>query len=573
MILSAYNMERRRFLKAAATLALTAALPRRRAFAATKTAAPPPFTFENVVSNSGIQFILDNSTQPQKYQPETMTGGVAVFDYNNDGLLDLYFCNGAHLPDLNKADPKFHNRLYRNNGDGTFTDVTEQAGVAGSRYAIGAATADYDNDGFQDLLITGANGYQLFHNNGNGTFTDVTDRAGLRRVHPELASTFSAAAGWFDYDNDGHLDLIIVNYVKWTIQTEPICMSSGIHAYCSPDSYEGLPNLLFHNNGDGTFTDVSEQSGIFKHVGKGMGVAFADYDNDGFVDMFISNDTFRNFLFHNNGNGTFTEVGLLAGVAYPETGRSVAGMGVDFRDIDNDGLPDIFETAMYNDNFLLFKNIGKGEFDYATPSSGIGAASHHLTAWGTGIFDFDNDGWKDIFTANAAILDNQEEVSHSPYWLPNSVFKNNRNGTFTDVSKLAGSGFAVPAAHRGAAFGDLNNDGRIDIVVNCLNARPEILMNRSSNSNHWLLIDLVGTISNRDGLGARIKLVTTEGVQYNHATTSVGYGSSSDKRVHFGLGAATQIDQIEIKWPSGIQQIVTNVAADRILTVREPPRK
>lgn len=573
MILSAYNMERRRFLKAAATLALTAALPQRRAFAATKTAAPPPFTFENVVSNSGIQFILDNSTQPQKYQPETMTGGVAVFDYNNDGLLDLYFCNGAHLPDLNKADPKFHNRLYRNNGDGTFTDVTEQAGVAGSRYAIGAATADYDNDGFQDLLITGANGYQLFHNNGNGTFTDVTDRAGLRRVHPELASTFSAAAGWFDYDNDGHLDLIIVNYVKWTIQTEPICMSSGIHAYCSPDSYEGLPNLLFHNNGDGTFTDVSEQSGIFKHVGKGMGVAFADYDNDGFVDMFISNDTFRNFLFHNNGNGTFTEVGLLAGVAYPETGRSVAGMGVDFRDIDNDGLPDIFETAMYNDNFLLFKNIGKGEFDYATPSSGIGAASHHLTAWGTGIFDFDNDGWKDIFTANAAILDNQEEVSHSPYWLPNSVFKNNRNGTFTDVSKLAGSGFAVPAAHRGAAFGDLNNDGRIDIVVNCLNARPEILMNRSSNSNHWLLIDLVGTISNRDGLGARIKLVTTEGVQYNHATTSVGYGSSSDKRVHFGLGAATQIDQIEIKWPSGIQQIVTNVAADRILTVREPPRK
>lgn len=531
------------------------------------------FSFENTIGESGIQFILDNGSQPQKYQPETMTGGIAVFDYNNDGLLDLYFCNGAHLPDMNKADSKFQNRLYRNKGDGTFVDVTAQAGVAGARYAIGAATADYDNDGFQDLLVTGANGYQLFHNNGDGTFTDVTTRAGLARAHPELANAFSVAAGWFDYDNDGLLDLIIVNYIKWTAGTEPICASNGIHAYCSPDSYAGLPNLLFHNNGDGTFTDVSEPSGIFKHVGKGMGVAFADYDNDGFVDIFVANDTFRNFLFHNNGNGTFTEVGLLSGVAYPETGRSVAGMGVDFRDIDNDGLPDIFETAMYNDNFLLFKNTGKGEFDYATPSSGIGAATHHLTAWGTGIVDFDNDGWKDIFTANAAILDNSEEVSHTPYRLPNGLFKNNRNDTFTDVSRLAGSSFGVPAPHRGAAFGDLNNDGRVDIVTNCLNARPEILMNCSTNSNHWLLINLVGTISNRDGLGSRIKIVTSEGAQYNHATTSVGYGSSSDKRVHFGLGAAAKIDQIEVKWPSGIKQIVSNVAADQILTLREPSRK
>ncbi|MGA7576109.1 MAG: CRTAC1 family protein [Terriglobales bacterium] len=573
-----WRMRRREFLKSAAALGwMAAGCP---GPALTSLARDPKATiskstiaFENVIGSSRIQFILDNSTQPQKYQPETMAGGVGVLDYNNDGLLDIYFTNGAHLPDLNKTDPKFHNRLYRNNGDGTFTDVTEKAGVAGSRYAIGVAVADYDNDGYQDLLVTGANGYQLFHNNGDGTFTDVTIRAGLTRGHPELANAFSAAAGWFDYDNDGHLDLIIINYFKWSVSTEPTCVSNGVHAYCSPDSYAGLPSLLFHNNGDGTFTDVSETSGIFKHVGKGMGVAFADYDGDGFVDVFVANDTFRNFLFHNNGNGTFTEVGLLSGVAYPENGRSVAGMGVDFRDIDNDGLPDIFETAMYNDNFPFFVNRGKGEFEYATITSNIGLATHHLTAWGTGIFDFDNDGWKDVFTANAAILDNSDAVSHTPYPLPNSLLRNNRDGTFTDVGKAAGPSFGVPAAHRGAAFGDLNNDGRIDIVTNCLNSQPEILINRSANSNHWLLINLVGSVSNRDGLGSRIKVITAEGVQYNHATTSVGYGSSSDKRVHFGLGAATRVDQLEVQWPSGIKQVLHGVAADQILTVREPPRK
>lgn len=553
-----------------ATLGMTAAGVPRLAMRSLAAGARSTIAFENVVRSSGIQFIQDNSSQPQKYQPETMAGGVAMFDYNNDGLLDLYFTNGSRLPDMNKSDPRFHNRLYRNNGDGSFTDVTAQAGVAGLRYSIGVAVADYDNDGYQDLFVTGADGCQLFHNNGDSTFTDVTVHAGLARVHPDLVSSFSPAAGWFDYDNDGHLDLIVINYLRWSASTEPSCMSNGVRAYCSPDSYPGLPNLLFHNNGDGTFTDVSESSGIFKHVGKGMGVAFADYDNDGFLDIFVANDTFRNFLFHNNGNGTFTETGLLSGVAYPENGRGVAGMGVDFRDIDNDGLPDIFETAMYNDNFLLFKNMGKGQFEYATMNSRIGAATRHLTAWGTGIFDFDNDGWKDIFTSNAAILDNSEEVNHTPYFLANSLFANNRDGTFTDVGGSAGPGFGIPAAHRGAAFGDLNNDGRIDIVTNCLNGKPEILMNRSANSSHWLLINLVGSLSNRDGLGSRIKITTKEGVQYNHATTSVGYGSSSDKRVHFGLGAAAKVDEVEVTWLSGIKQKVVNVPADQILTLHEP---
>jgi hypothetical protein len=567
------SSNRREFMKAMAALGISGAAASRLALTSLAASSKSTAGFENIIRSSGIQFILDNSTQPQKYQPETMAGGVAVFDYNNDGLLDLYFTNGSHLPDMDKSDPRFHNRLYRNNGDGTFTDVTAQAGVAGSRYSVGVAVADYDNDGYQDLFVTGANGCQLFHNNGDGTFTDVTAHAGLARVHPDLVNSFSPAAGWFDYDNDGHLDLIVINYLKWSAATEPACVSNGIRAYCSPDSYAGLPNLLFHNNGDGTFTDVSESSGIFKHVGKGMGVAFADYDSDGFVDIFVANDTFRNFLFHNNGNGTFTETGLLSGVAYPENGRSVAGMGVDFRDIDNDGLPDIFETAMYNDNFLLFKNMGKGQFEYATMASRLGVATRHLTAWGTGIFDFDNDGWKDIFTSNAAILDNSEQVNHTPYFLANSLFANNRDGTFTDVAAAAGASFNVPAAHRGAAFGDLNNDGRVDIVTNCLNGKPEILMNRSANSNHWLLLNLVGTVSNRDGLGSRIKVTTKEGVQYNHATTSVGYGSSSDKRVHFGLGAANKVDQLEVTWLSGIKQTVANVAADQILTLREPAAK
>jgi hypothetical protein len=529
--------------------------------------------FENAIRDSGVTFIENNSASPQKYQAETMTGGVGIFDYNNDGLLDLYFANGARLPDMDKSDPKFFNRLYRNNGDGTFTDVTLQAGVQGSHYGMGVAVGDYDNDGHQDLLLTGANGYQLFHNNGNGTFTDVTVAAGLPRVHPDFAKAFSVAAGWFDYDNDGFLDLMVVNYIKWSPETEPACHTNGARGYCNPDVFTGLPNLLFHNNGDGTFTDVSESSGIFKHVGKGMGIAFADYDEDGFLDVFVSNDTFRNFLFHNNGNGTFSEVGILSGVAYPENGKSVAGMGADFRDIDNDGLPDIFETAMFHDNFLLFRNLGKGLFEYASPASRISLATSQLTAWGTGIYDFDNDGWKDIFTSNAAILDNEEEVDRLPYKIPNSLLKNNRDGTFVDVGPLAGKSFNVPAAHRGAAFGDLNNDGRIDIVTNCLNSNPEILMNRTENGHHWLLINLIGTRSNRDGIGARIKLTAGSGVQHNHATTSVGYGSASDKRVHFGLGPSAKADKIEIIWPSGVRQRLTNIAADQVLTVREPQKK
>jgi enediyne biosynthesis protein E4 len=557
---------RREFLRVAAMTSLCRA-------AIGRGLAPPgtaPITFENILPGSGIDFVLNNSASEHRYQAETMAGGVALFDYNNDGLLDIYFTNCAHLPDLDKSSPRFHNRLYRNNGNGTFTDVTESAGMRGNFYSMGVAAADYDNDGYPDLFVAGANGYQLFHNNGNGTFSDVTEKAGLRRSHPDLANVFSVAAGWFDYDNDGFLDLIVINYLKWSPEIDVTCISKGVKAYCSPDNYAGLPNLLFHNNGDGTFTDVSESSGIFRFVGKGMGVAFADYDGDGFTDIFIANDTYRNFLFHNNGNGTFTETGILSGVAYSESGKSVAGMGADFRDINNDGKPDIFMTDMFGEGFLYFRNLGNGIFEDETGPSGIRGLAMRLTGWGTGIFDFDNDSWKDIFTCNAAILDNSEYVDGIPYKMRNTIVRNLGNGKFEDVSGTAGKDFQHAAAHRGAAFGDLNNDGRIDIITNSLGAEPEIFINRTQNGHHWLLVELEGTRSNRDGLGAKIAIIAGGKSQYNHATTSVGYGSSSDRRVHFGLGTESRVETLEVVWPSGARQSFRDVEADQILKIKEP---
>src|SRR5579863_3016517 len=467
----------------------------------------PRIRFENIVAPSGISFVLDNSATPQKHQIETMIAGVAVFDYNNDGLLDIYFVNGAAVPGLDKSSPRYYNRLYRNKGDGTFTDVTDSAGLRGAGYGMGVAVGDYDNDGYEDVFVAGVNRNQLFHNNGDGTFTDVTVKAGLEGVHPRLGKTWSISAGWFDYDNDGYLDLIVVNYVQWSPEHEPACFVEKIRGYCSPAGYEGEPSMLFHNNGDGTFTDVSERSGIGKHVGKGMGVAFADYDGDGFTDVFVSNDTFRNFLFHNNGNGTFSEVAILAGVAYNEDGKSIAGMGADFKDIDNDGRPDIFVVGMIGDTFPLFHNRGK-DFADVTSAWGIAAPTARMTAWGAGIADFDNDGWKDLFAAGSSILDNSEQIEHLPSKLPNKVLRNMGGTRFVDVSDSAGASFSVREAHRGMAYGDLNNDGRIDVVVTIKDGRPELLLNRSAEKNHWLLVKLAGTRSNRDGLGARIKVTS-----------------------------------------------------------------
>lgn len=533
--------------------------------------APPEGTiqFENVIKSSKVKFALKNSISPQRYSFETMVGGVALLDYNNDGLLDIFFSNGAAIPSLEKSDSSYWNRLFRNNGDGTFTDVTEKAGLQGIGYSMGAAAGDYDNDGFVDLYVTGVNRNQLFHNNGDGTFTDVTTKAGVGGVVPKLGKAWAVAAGWIDYNNDGLPDLFVVNYLNYSISTAKLCAQEGHPAYCSPIDFLGTPNILYRNNGDGTFTDVSEQSHISQFVGKGMGVAFADYDNDGFTDIFVSNDTFENYLFHNKGDGTFANVAVGAGVAYNAFGSPIAGMGADFRDIDNDGRPDVFETAMFGEGFPLYKNLGDGQFQDVTAPSGLAAQTSRSTAWGVGVFDFDNDGNKDLFTANADILDNAMQLAHRPFPLPNRVFRNKGNLTFDDVSSKAGASFMIPAPHRGAAFGDLNNDGRVDAVVSVLNGPPEIWMNRTNNQNHWIILKLVGTKSNRDGLGTKVKISTPLGMQYNQATTAGSYNSSNDKRVHFGLGSAAVIDAIELTWPSGIKQVLKNVKADQVLSVTE----
>jgi hypothetical protein len=530
-----------------------------------------PIRFKNIAGPSGVRFVLKNSATPQKYQIEPMVAGVAVFDYNNDGLPDLYFVNGARIPDLEKSGPEYYNRLYRNNGDGTFADVTEQAGVKGEGYSMGVAAGDYDNDGWEDLYVVGVNRNFLFHNNGDGTFADVTVKAGLLGTDPQRGKTWSICAGWFDYDNDGWLDLFMVNYCVWGLDKDPFCGSSraGVRVYCHPSKFDPLPNALYHNNHDGTFTDVSRASGIGQYLGKGMGVAFADYDDDGYTDVFVANDTTRNFLFHNNGNGTFSELGLQTGVAFNGDGAALSYMGADFRDVDNDGRPDLFITAISNETFTYFHNEGGRLFDDLTHSSSLGRLSIFLSGWSNGIYDLNNDGLKDLVSVNSHVNDNIEMEINVPFKQKNAVFAN-AGGRFVDVSPAAGEDFQVASAHRGCAFGDLDNDGRIDFAVSVLNSPAEIFRNVSEGGAHWLIVRTVGTLSNRDGIGAKLRLESASGVQYNHVTTSVGYASSSDRRVHFGLGKDTLVKRLEIRWPSGVRQELQNLPADQMLTVVEP---
>ena len=540
--------------------------------------APSPLAgsvhLENIAASAGVGFVLHNSATPFKYQIEPMVAGVAIFDYNNDGYEDIYFVNGAGIPELMKTGPEYYNRLYQNNGNGTFTDVTARAGVKGEGYSMGVAVGDYDNDGWEDLYVVGVNRNQLFHNNGDGTFTDVTETAGLKGLDPQRGKTWSICAGWFDYDNDGWLDLFVVNYCVWGLDKDPFCGSefTGVRAYCHPSKFAPLPDALYHNNRDGTFTEVSAAAGIRPHLGKGMGVAFADYDADGYLDVFVANDTTRNFLFHNNGDGTFSERGLQAGVAYNGDGSALSYMGADFRDVDNDGRPDIFVTAISNETFSYFHNEGGGIFDDFTHPSGLGRLSIFSSGWSNGIFDLNNDGRKDLFSANSHVNDNIGFEMNVPFQQRNSIFAN-AGDRFVDVSASAGEDFQVAAAHRGCAFGDLDNDGRIDVVVSRFDGPAEVFRNVSPGGNHWLLVKTVGTRSNRDGIGAQIRLESASGVQYNHVTTSVGYASSSSRRVHFGLGQDTVVTRLEIRWPSGVRQELRNVPADQILTVREPEGK
>jgi hypothetical protein len=528
--------------------------------------------FEDIAAKSGLVFTADSCPTPNKNQPETMLAGVALFDYDNDGYLDVYFANGAAIPSLKKESPKYWNRLFHNNRDGTFTDVTERAGVMGEGYGMGVAIGDYDNDGWPDIFLASVTKNQLYHNNHDGTFTDVTDRAHLGGGVLDGRKMWAVAAGWFDYNNDGYLDLFVSNYCKWEVDKDPFCgPNPNMRAYCHPKNYAALPDSLFRNNGDGTFTDVSAETGIDKSYGKGMGVAFGDYDHDGFMDVFVANDNAPNQLFHNLGGKKFEEVALQAGVAYPESGSFISGMGAEFKDLDNDGHDDIWHTAIEGETFPFFKNrAGSGDFIEMTTLSGLSRQTREMSGWSSGVADFDNDGWKDLIVARGNVIDNIAQMSLRQYEEPNTIFRNLGNAKFQDVSAEAGADFQKPAAHRGIALGDVDNDGRIDAVMTVLNGKARYFHNVSQNGNHWLLLKLVGVKSNRMGLGAQVRVVSEDGfTQYNHATTSTGYAASSDPRVHFGLGGAKAIKEIDITWPSGIRQTLHGVAADQILTVTE----
>jgi len=532
-------------------------------------------SFSDRRERSGIRFRHFGSPTKEKYLIETMGGGVGVFDYNNDGRLDIFLVNGGKIQDpmpagarVGRAESEYFNRLYRNNGDGTFEDVTLEARVSGNHdgnFGMGIATGDFNNDGFVDLYVTNFGRNVLYLNQGNGTFRDVTERAGV------AASGWSASAGFFDFDNDGWLDLFVTRYLDWDFSKNVPC-GVPFTAYCSPAKFEPVSNLLYHNNRDGTFSDVSAASGIGKVLSKGLGVAFEDYDQDGFTDICVACDRVPQLLFHNNGHGTFSERALQAGLAFDEDGVVFSGMGVDFGDFNNDGRPDVLITTLAKEMYALYRNEGRGRFSYFTRPSQLGVISMLMSGWGTRFTDFDNDGWKDLFVAQGHVLDNIERIDPQRHYLQAPLLCQNDQGRFVDVSALSGPVFHQALAGRGAAFGDLDNDGDIDIVMGILNDFPLVLYRNSpGSSGHWLLLQLIGTKSNRDGFGARIQIEAASGLkQWGYVTTSGSYLSASDKRVHFGLGVDGLAKSVQILWPSGIKQEMRNVKADQILTVVEP---
>ena len=520
--------------------------------------------FVDVTAAAGIGFKHDNARSPEKYLIEAMGSGAAWIDYDNDGYLDLYLVNSAATKAY-QPPRALRSALFRNNGDGTFTDVTDKAGVAAlGLFGMGVAVGDYDNDGYPDLYVIGYSRSILYHNNGDGTFTDVTDKAGVANT-----GRWGSSGAWFDYDHDGRLDLIVANYLDFTPERNLVCAEAGRRSYCHPNKYRGQTPTLYHNNGNGTFTDVSRASRIGLKAGNGLGVVCFDFNGDGWTDVFIANDSMENFLFVNLGNGTFQEVGIEAGVALSDDGKAEAGMGVDAADYGRDGRLGLFVTHLDLEFNRLYRNRGDGSFEDATFSSKIGAGNFRMSGFGTRFIDYDNDGWRDIFIANGHVLDNIElfhaDTTHAE---KKTVYRNQR-GTFQDVTAQLGPDLLIPRVSRAAAFADFDNDGDIDVLVTNNGQAPQLLRNDGGNRNHWLEVGLVGVRSNRDGIGARVKLTAGAMTQIDEAKGGMSYQSAHDPRLHFGLGDVTRADVVEVRWPSGIVDRLQNVAADRVVVLRE----
>jgi hypothetical protein len=540
-----------------------------------KTPPPPgpqarsPLTFADISAQSGVGFRHAASKRSLKYLLETMGGGVAIFDYDNDGRMDLFFTNGAELKDPmpkeelpDKSQPKYWNRLYQQKPDGTFADVTERAGLKGVGYSMGVAAADYDNDGHVDLFVSGYKADYLYRNNGDGTFSDVTNKL------PSISKGWSTSAGWLDYDRDGRLDLFIARYMKWDFENgSTFCggPTAGLRAYCHPDNFKGAANVLLHQRADGSFEDVSHSSGIADPSGKGLGVAFADFDNDGWTDLFVANDSVRQSLFRNKGDGKFEDIGVMSGAAYDEDGKTFAGMGVDCGDFDNDGYMDVFITTLSNEKYALYRNNGDLSFTYATNTSGVGQITLLYSGWGTRMVDVDNDGLRDLFVAQSHVLDTIEKTTSYLKYKQAPLLMRNTGKGFVNISATAGSAFNSAIAARGAAFGDLNNDGQIDAVIAVLDDAPVILRNQGT-TNHWLGITVAG-----HGIGARVTVTSLSGQKQIYDVNTAGsYLSSNDPRLVVGLGNARGVRSIEVKWPNRKVQTIANPAIDKYIRIVEP---